>query len=149
MAQINFNEQTYIIISCMFQNEQDVYETDALGDDDFDAVTIAAKLRELGDHYDETVIQPLIKDVRAAAGDQVLTAFSNSVQSLCNTWVVERAEVASEKQLLKATVTLALYVKKNCPDMTRTVQEAMTYFVNNRLAGWIIQQGGWERAAFS
>lgn len=148
MAPRDFREETSIIISCLFQDERDTYlETDGPEDDDFDAAAIAAKLRELGDHYDETVIQPLIKEVQTAAKDQVLTAFSNSVETLCKTWVAERPEVTSEKQLLKASITLALYVKKNCPDMTGTVQNAMNSFVNNRLANWIIQQGGWEQAS--
>ncbi|XP_007247792.2 bcl-2-like protein 15 [Astyanax mexicanus] len=148
MAPRDFEEETFIIISCLFQDERDTFlETDGPEDDDSDAARIAAKLRELGDHYDETVIQPLIKEVQSAAKDQVLTAFSNSVETLCKTWVAERPEVASEKQLLKASITLALYMKKNCPDMTRTVQSAMNSFINNRLANWIIQQGGWEQAS--
>lgn len=36
-----------------------------------DPVKIAAQLRQLGDHYDETVIQPLMRDVQKAAADQV------------------------------------------------------------------------------
>lgn len=151
MAPRDFQKETSKIISCLFEDERETFlETDGPGDDsdsdDLDAIRIAAKLRELGDHYDETVIQPLIKCVQAAAKDQVLVAFSNSVESLCKTWVAESPEVTSEKQLLKATITLALYVKKNCPDMTGPVQYAMNSFINNRLANWIIQQGGWEQA---
>lgn len=147
MAPLDFNTQTSIIINCIFEDERDMLETDSPGDDDFDAVRVAAKLKELGDHYDKTVIQPLIKDLQTAAMDQVEIAFTNSVESLCKTWVAESPEVVPEKQLLKATIMLALYVKKNCPDMRRTVQTAMNSFVNNRLANWIVQQGGWEQAS--
>ncbi len=78
-----------------------------------------------------------------------MTAFSDSVDSLCKMWVVERAEVASEKQLLKAAITLGLSMKKNCPDMTNVVEVAMMGFVNNRLTNWIAEQGGWVRILLS
>ncbi|XP_036415531.1 bcl-2-like protein 15 [Colossoma macropomum] len=151
MAPQDFESQTNAIISCLFLNERDIYETDGPGsleDENADAMKIAEKLRQLGDLYDETVIQPLIKEVRTASKQQVVTAFSNGVDSLSKMWVAERAEVVPEKHLLKATITLALYMKKNCPDVTG-VQEAVVSFVNNRLASWIIQQGGWEKASFS
>lgn len=75
----------------------------------------------------------------------MVSVFSDSVDSLCKMWVVERAEVASEKQLLKAAVTVGLAFKKNCPDMTTVIEAAMARFVNNRLTSWIAQQGGWVR----
>ncbi|KAL6464487.1 hypothetical protein MHYP_G00268040 [Metynnis hypsauchen] len=151
MAPEDFKSQTEAIISCLFQNERDMFETDGPGsleDENADVMKIADKLRQLGDLYDETVIQPLMKDVRAASKQQVETAFSNGVESLSKMWVAERAEVVPEKHLLKATITLAMYMKKNCPDVTG-VQEAVTSFINSRLAGWIIQQGGWEKASLS
>lgn len=37
----------------------------------FDPVKIASKLREIGDDYDENRIQPLIKNLKQAASDQV------------------------------------------------------------------------------
>ncbi|RXN03634.1 bcl-2 15 [Labeo rohita] len=109
----------------------------------FDPVKIAYKLRELGDDYDERVIRPLMKNVQSAGANQVVTVFSDSVDSLCKMWVVERAEVDSEKHLLKAAITLGLFIKKNSPDMTNVVEVAMTGFVNNRLTNWIANQGGW------
>lgn len=75
--------------------------------------------------------------------------FTDSVDSMCKMWVVERAEVASEKQLLKAAITLGLYMKENCPDMTNAVEVAMTGFINNRLTNWIAEQGGWVRTVLS
>ncbi|KAL0181432.1 hypothetical protein M9458_023838, partial [Cirrhinus mrigala] len=75
----------------------------------------------------------------------VVTVFSDSVDSLCKMWVVERAEVDSEKHLLKAAITLGLFIKKNSPDMKNAVEVAMTGFINNRLTNWISEQGGWVR----
>lgn len=43
----------------------------AFVDNSFDPAKIASKLRELGDDYDEKVIQPLMKNVQRAAADQV------------------------------------------------------------------------------
>lgn len=146
MAPTDIQNQTYTIIQCLLR---DVYydanvEHDGQEDENsFDAVKIASKLRELGDDYDEKFIQPLIKNVQNAAADQMVSAFSDSVDNLCKMWVVERAEVASEKQLLKAAVTMGLVLKKNCPDMTSVIEAAMARFVNNRLTSWIAQQGGW------
>ncbi|KTF95663.1 hypothetical protein cypCar_00009936 [Cyprinus carpio] len=135
MAAAEIQKQTCVVIHCLLQNEQyfDMVETDGPGDENsFDPVKIASKLRELGDDYDERVIQPLMKNVQKAAADQVVTAFSDSVDSLCQMWVVERAEVASEKQLLKAAITLGLFMKKNCPDMMNVAEVALMGFVNNR-----------------
>ncbi|XP_073681403.1 bcl-2-like protein 15 isoform X1 [Garra rufa] len=152
MAASDIQKQTYDVIHCLFQNELDVdmLETDGPEDaDSFDPVKIASKLRELGDDYDEKVIQPLMKNVQKAAANQVVTVFSDSVDSLCKMWVVERAEVSSEKQLLKAAITLGLFIKKSCPDMNNVVEVAMMGFVNNRLTNWITEQGGWVRTLLS
>ncbi|XP_066528523.1 bcl-2-like protein 15 [Hoplias malabaricus] len=152
MAPLEFNDQTRLIISCIFQDERDMYETDSPAgskDDEFDPSKIAAKLRELGDHFDATVIKPLMQDVRTASQEQMESAFGKSVESLSKAWVVGRPEVVSEKQLLKASVALALYVKKNCPDLTGPIQDVMATFINNRLSTWILQQGGWEKATCS
>lgn len=43
----------------------------AFVENSFDPAKIASKLRELGDDYDEKVIQPLMKNVQRAAADQV------------------------------------------------------------------------------
>ncbi|XP_026076786.1 bcl-2-like protein 15 isoform X2 [Carassius auratus] len=141
MAAAGIQTQTYHVIHCLLQNEHDINMMETDGPED------ASKLRELGDDYDEKVIQPLMKNVQSASADQVLTVFSDSVDSLCKTWVVERAEVVSEKQLLKAAITLGLFMKKNCPSMTNVVEDAMMGFVNNRLTNWIAEQGGWVSVA--
>ncbi|KAG7477768.1 hypothetical protein MATL_G00073130 [Megalops atlanticus] len=155
MAPKNIEHQTIQIINCLFEKYSSesvryrcMVEPDGVTDEDsFDPVLIADKLRELADNYDDTVIQPLIKNVQQAAADQVVAAFSRSVDSLCQSWVVERAEVAPEKQILKASIMLGLYVKKHCPDLTGIVQGAMGDFLNTRLASWVAQQGGWDEVA--
>ncbi|KAG9352911.1 hypothetical protein JZ751_017487 [Albula glossodonta] len=116
-------------------------------EDQFDPTLIADKLRELADDYDEKVIQPLMKNITQAAADQVVTAFGDSVDSLCKSWVAERAEVSSEKHLLKATIMLGLYVKRNSPGLTGAIQNAMANILNTRLGTWVADQGGWDEVA--
>ncbi|KAK3536930.1 hypothetical protein QTP86_027057 [Hemibagrus guttatus] len=141
MAPVKFEQQTSDILCCFF--EESYLETDS--GNDFDPVKIATQLRQLGDHYDETVIQPLMRKVQKADADQAADVFNNSVDSLCKMWVAERPEIASEKHLLKATMALSLYMKRNCPDLSTHVRGAITNIINNRLGNWIMQQGGWER----
>lgn len=71
---------------------------------------------------------------------QAVEEFARSVDSLC---AAQRAEVAPEMQLLRASMALGLYIKKTCPDLRPTIQSCMAAFINTRLAGWINQQGGW------
>lgn len=148
----NLYQQTNSIVFCLLDDEANCFETDGPGDDDgFDPVKIAAKLREIGDDYDETRIQPLIRDLKLASGrQQVEAAFGSGVEALCQSWAVSgRSEVASEKELLRASVALGLYVKRNCPDLLGGVQGAMATFVNTRLGNWITSQGGWDNAVSS
>ncbi|KAJ8395411.1 hypothetical protein AAFF_G00033960 [Aldrovandia affinis] len=152
MAPKDTESQTFHIIRCLFQEDRStdrgMIEPDGAQDDDpFDPVLIADKLRELADDYDEKVIQPLIKNIKQAAADQVVTAFGDCVDNLCTSWVAERAEMAPEKQLLKASVMLGLYVKRNCPDLTGIVQNAMANFLNTRLGSWVSEHGGWDAVA--
>lgn len=58
-------------------------------------------------------------------------------------WVAESPEVVPEKHLLKATMALSLYMKRNCPDLTTHIHDAVFNIVNNRLGTWIREQGGW------
>ncbi|KAG7472605.1 hypothetical protein MATL_G00110490 [Megalops atlanticus] len=151
MAPRDIQEQTALIIRCLFddspasfRNMSDI-ESDGTGDDDdFDPVIIAEQLRHLGDDFDERVIQPLIKDVQKAAANQVETAFSNSVHSLCETWVARGADVAPEMRMLRASISLGLYVKSNYPEMIGAIQGAMTSFINNNVTPWVDKEGGWD-----
>ncbi|XP_035245173.1 bcl-2-like protein 15 [Anguilla anguilla] len=153
MAPRDIDYQTRLIVSCFFEEDGSIedrglIEPDGVGDDDpFDPVLIADKLRELGDDYDEKVIQPLINKVQKAAKDQMATAFGDCVDSLCKSWMADGPEVTQEKQLLKASVMLGLYVKKKCPDLRGAVQDAMANFLTTRLGSWVSQQGGWDEVA--
>ncbi|XP_024239904.1 uncharacterized protein LOC112221795 isoform X1 [Oncorhynchus tshawytscha] len=159
MSPRDIEQQTFDIISCFFEEEQNpvcnrkVYggiESDGPGDDHltyfaddgFDPVVIADKLRELGDDFDVKFIQPHIRKLQQAVADKAVEEFARTVDSLC---AAQRAEVAPEMQLLRASVALGLYVKKTCPDLRATIQSCMTAFINTRLAGWITQQGGWDQ----
>ncbi|XP_055774015.1 bcl-2-like protein 2 isoform X2 [Salvelinus fontinalis] len=152
MSPRDIEQQTFDIISCFFEEEQNricnrkVYgsiESDGPGDGDgFDPVVIADKLRELGDDFDVKFIQPHIRKLRQAVADKAVEEFARSVDSLC---AAQGAEVAPEMQLLRASMALGLYVKKTCPDLRATIQSCMTAFINTRLAGWINQQGGWDQ----
>ena len=73
--------------------------------------------------------------------------FGSCVDTLCQSWVAQRSEVAPEMNMLKASVALGLYVKKNCPDMVPFVHSAMTNFLNTRLGNWVTSQGGWVSEA--
>ncbi|KAJ8259634.1 hypothetical protein GJAV_G00171690 [Gymnothorax javanicus] len=153
MAPKDIEYQTDLIVRCLFEDgllsDKGLVEPDGVGEADeaFDPALIAGKLRQLGDDYDEKVIQPLINNVRQAAADQVVAAFGDSVDSLCKSWVAETPEVAPEKQLLRASITLGLYVKRKCPDLVGAVQSAMTDFLNARLGTWVSEQGGWDEVA--
>lgn len=147
-------EHTLEIIKCLFEDANlklrsgsGEIETDGKNEDDFDAVIIADKLRQLADEYDEERIQPLINALQRAAADQAVKAFGDAVEILCQSPVATRAEVASEMQLLKASVALGLYVKKKSPDLRSKVERAMAVFLNTRVVGWVRDQGGWEQVA--
>ncbi|KAI1893126.1 hypothetical protein AGOR_G00140700 [Albula goreensis] len=146
----DIQDQTYRIVLCLFDDQYaenrgfaNDLQTDGDDDDSFDPVIIADKLREIGDEIQETVIWKFKNDLQNAARGQVEKVFSSAVDTLCKSWVTE-GEVAPEKHLLKASVMLGLYVKKNCPDMVTAVQSAMTTFLNTRVAPWVAQQGGWD-----
>ncbi|MCJ8744317.1 hypothetical protein PDJAM_G00117140 [Pangasius djambal] len=143
MDQKHFEHEISDILCCFF--DEPYLDTDSPSG--FDPVKIAAQLRQLGDHYDETVIQPLMRDVQRAAADQAAVAFTNSVELLYSMWVAERPEVVPEKHLLKATMALSLYMKRNCPDLKKHVRGAIVNIINNRLSSWIMQQGGWEQVS--
>ncbi|XP_017306532.1 uncharacterized protein LOC108255228 [Ictalurus punctatus] len=143
MDLVTFSQQTSDILCCFFG--ESYLETDSCSE--VDPVKIAAQLRQLGDHYDETVIQPLMRDVQKAAADQAAVAFTKSVDYLCKMWVAESPEIVPEKHLLKATMALSLYMKRNCPDLTTHIHDAVFNIVNNRLGTWIREQGGWERVS--
>ncbi|KAG5837768.1 uncharacterized protein LOC135234938 isoform X2 [Anguilla rostrata] len=156
MAPKDIQQQTYEIIHCLFdqspensdKTSQDI-ETDCPDDDDdsFDPVIIADKLREVGDELDEQVIHQFKNALKSSSQMQVEAVFRKTAEMLCHTWMSERGEVAMEKHLLRATVMLGLYVKRNCPRMIPSIQGVMATFLNTRVTLWVSQQGGWDRVA--
>lgn len=78
----------------------------------------------------------------------VEVAFNHGVDVLCQTHAAQKAEVAPEVQLIKASVTFGLYVIKSSPELKSKVQNAMTAFLNRRVRTWVTEQGGWVRSIF-
>ncbi|KAL0978812.1 hypothetical protein UPYG_G00176050 [Umbra pygmaea] len=152
----NVEQQTCEIISCFFDDLESTevrtqgwpFETDGKDDgDDFDPVIIADKLREVADDLNEEFLKPHITIIQQAAADMVVEEFAHSVDSICKAFVTQKAEVAPEFQLLRASMALGMYVKKTCPEMKTAIQSAMTNFINSRLTHWITQQGGWKEVS--
>ncbi|XP_072571729.1 bcl-2-like protein 15 [Paramormyrops kingsleyae] len=142
--------QTGWIVKCLFDEEGEVQdrnliESDSPGDDPFDPVIIAEKLRELGDKYEESVIQPLLKKLQETPENQVATVFNEGVDCLCQT--LSYQGLAPEVLLLRAAVMLGMGVKRKLPSLVGTVESAMVNLLNRRLVTWIQQQGGWDRVA--
>ncbi|XP_065810605.1 bcl-2-like protein 15 [Labrus bergylta] len=152
--------QTSEIIKCLLWDEEDIknrslnpvcafgeVEPDGPDDDDFDPVLIADKLRRVADALNEDLMfQAALADLKqAAAQEAVDAAFSKGVDSVFQSQVLEQAEVASEMQLIKASVAFGLYIKKSCPGLKSQVQSAMTSFLTRRVGTWVSQQGGWDK----
>lgn len=78
----------------------------------------------------------------------VEAAFSNGVDLLCQTYIAQRAEVAPEMQLIRASVSFGLYVKKSCTELKNQIRRAMTAFLNRRVGTWVTKQGGWVRKLY-
>lgn len=150
--------QTHLIIKCLLEDDyaesrcllDSNLETDsvsAASHDDFDAVLIADKLRSVADSMnDDPRFKAALTDLKKAVAEEAIdTAFSQSVEAICQTHVAQRAEVAPEMQLISATVAFGLYVKKACPELKNKVQGAMSAFLNRRVGPWVTQQGGWDK----
>uniref|UniRef100_A0A8C4HGK2 Bcl-2-like protein 15 n=1 Tax=Dicentrarchus labrax TaxID=13489 RepID=A0A8C4HGK2_DICLA len=136
-------------------------------DVNFDPVVIADKLRSVADSLNEDVkFKAALSELRKAAAQEVHThthththtenatlmgrgktaSFSRGVDILCQTHAAQKAEVASEVQLIKASVTFGLYVIKSSPELKSKVQNAMTAFLNRHVRTWVTEQGGWVRS---
>lgn len=145
--------QTAEIIKYLFDDEEDIkdrkldacLETDS--GDAFDPVLIADKLRCVADALnDDYKFKAALSDLKqAAAQEAVEAAFSNGVDLLCQTYIAQRAEVAPEMQLIRASVSFGLYVKKSCPELKNQIRRAMTAFLNRRVGTWVTKQGGWDK----
>ncbi|KAM4740174.1 bcl-2-like protein 15 [Anableps anableps] len=120
-------------------------------EDSFDPVIIADRLRSIGDALNEDIkFKTALKDLAQEATNKTLeSVFSRGVETLCESYASKGSEVAPELQLIKASVTLGLYMKKISPDLKDKVKDAMTVFLNNRVSAWVAQQGGWDKVPVS
>lgn len=146
--------QTALVIKCLFGDDtqatnrnrhQSDIETDG-PEDNFDPVLIADKLRQVADALNEDVkFKAALKELKQAAAQEALEqVLSNGVDALCQTQVGQRAEIAPEMQIIKATVALSLSMIKSCPEVKDKLQNAVGAFLNRRVGPWVAQQGGWD-----
>lgn len=119
----------------------------ASNDDTFDPVLIADRLRSVADALnDNAQFRAAVADLRQAAAQEALeAAFGDGVEAICQTKVAQQADVASEMQLIRASVAFGLYIKKSSPELKSKIQSAMTAFLNRRVGPWVSQQGGWDK----
>ncbi|TDH14185.1 hypothetical protein EPR50_G00041770 [Perca flavescens] len=133
---------------CLLDAGLEVDSITASNDDNFDPVQIADKLRSVADALnDDPRFQTALTDLKKAAANEAFeAAFSHSMETLCQTQVSQRAEVASEMQLIRASVAFGLYVIKSSPDLKFKVQSAMTAFLGRpSVVSWVTRQGGWDK----
>ncbi|KAI9521064.1 hypothetical protein NQZ68_010766 [Dissostichus eleginoides] len=117
-------------------------------DEHFDPVIIGDKLRSVADSFNDDVLKAAVKDMtQAAAQEAIEAAFTNGVEAIFQSQVCQKAEVASEVQLIRASVAFGLYVWKSSPELKNKVQSAMNAFLNSRVGPWLTQQGGWDRVS--
>ncbi|KAM3620959.1 uncharacterized protein V6R79_004116 [Siganus canaliculatus] len=148
--------QTSEIVKYLLEDDADVqsrkldacleHDGPDTNDDEFDAVTIADKLKTIADAFNEDVkFRAALAELKnAVAQEAAEAAFSHGVEALCQTHVSQQAEVAPEMQLLKAATTFGLYVMKSSPELKNKARTAMTAFLNRRMKTWVTQQGGWK-----
>ncbi|KAG7238346.1 hypothetical protein INR49_031062 [Caranx melampygus] len=150
--------QTRDIIECLFDDgdgaesrgfsRSDGLEVDG-PDDDFDPVLIADKLRTIADALNEDVAfkAALAGMKQAVVNEAAEAAFSTGVEALCQSPAIQRAEVAPEMQLIRASVAFGLYIKKSCPELKSRVQNTMLAFLNRRVGSWVAENGGWTKVS--
>ncbi|KAM4612508.1 uncharacterized protein ACJ7VT_010788 [Polymixia lowei] len=158
MAPREIELQTSEIIKCLFDDDDDrnsgfrgagSLATDGpVEDDTFDPVLIADKLKEVADKLNkDKEFQAAVSELRAAAEQDMISAFSKGVETLCNITVSQQPAMAPEMQLIQASFALGLYVKNKAPELKNRVQRAMITFLNTRVVDWVNQQGGWDIVA--
>lgn len=132
---------------CMLDASLETDSVSAASHDDFDPVLIADKLRSVADSMNENAeFKAALTDLKKAVAQEAIdAAFSQSMEAICQTHVAQRAEVAPEMQLIRATVAFGLYVKNASPELKNKIQGAMNSFLNRRVGPWLSQQGGWEK----
>ncbi|CAL8340153.1 unnamed protein product [Lota lota] len=146
-------QQTFEIVLCLFQDDpsQGCIETDGVGDGDdkFDPVPIANKLKEVADQmqkqWDKEFPPALLKFKHAHQKKDTNAAFSHAVDSVCQHPIV--VEVVPEMRLINAAVALCLYLKSQAPELTTDIQQATTSFLDARVGSFVAEQGGWGAVA--
>lgn len=97
---------------------------------------------------DDVRFKAAVKDLKQAAAQEAIeAAFSHGVEAIVQSQVCQKAEVASEMQLIRASVAFGLYVWKSSPELKNKVQSAMNAFLNRHVGPWVTQQGGWDRVS--
>ncbi|XP_078104275.1 uncharacterized protein LOC144516665 [Sander vitreus] len=133
---------------CLLDAGLEVDSVTASNDENFDPVQIADKLRSVADALNgDPRFQSALTDLKKAAANEAFEeAFSHSMETLCQTQVSQRAEVASEMQLIRASVAFGLYVIKSSPELKLKVQSAMIAFLERPgVVSWVTKQGGWDK----
>ncbi|KAJ0023637.1 hypothetical protein NQD34_003536 [Periophthalmus magnuspinnatus] len=115
---------------CNCQIDGDI-ETDS---DDFDPVLIADKLREVADALNANPkFQAQLSKLKQTAAQEALdAALTQGIDTLVQSQVGQRTEVAPELQLIKAAVAFGLYLKKTCPNLSSQLQPSIGNFINQR-----------------
>ncbi|CAL1608417.1 unnamed protein product [Knipowitschia caucasica] len=147
-------KQTFQVLEHLLNDDSEVgfrsgdIETDG-PDDEFDAASIAEKLRKVADALNEDAnFQAKLRELKVAVAQEALEKTLHSgVDTLVQSHVGQKAEVAPELQLIKATMALGLYLKQTCPGLRQQLQTTIGTFLNQRVGPWIQEQGGWERVA--
>ncbi|KAJ3603306.1 hypothetical protein NHX12_031048 [Muraenolepis orangiensis] len=137
-------KQTSEVVRCLFEDvcQPCCIETDS--GDSFDPVPIANKLKEISDQLvEDTEFQKALLEFKKAQHEQKAmdAAFSQAVDRVCPPL---SAEVTPEMQLIKAAVSLGLYINSQAPKLNREIQRAMNSFLNLRVGQFVAQQGGWD-----
>lgn len=70
-------------------------------------------------------------------------AFERGVELLCKSHVAQKADIAPEMQLIRASAAIGLYLKNSYPEMKENVKTALASFLNRRVGKWITEKGGW------
>lgn len=156
-AEKNVELQTQKIIECLFDDEDSVkprvldchLETDSPGENDFDPVIIADKLRAVAEalNKDANFKKALDELKKTAATEATEAAFERGVELLCKSHVAQKADIAPEMQLIQASAAFGLYLKKSYPEMKENVKTAMASFLNRRVGKWVTEKGGWGKVA--
>ncbi|XP_053101828.1 bcl-2-like protein 15 [Hemicordylus capensis] len=109
----------------------------------FDPVTIASRLRDIGDQYNEDLGQ-LGEMIIAEVTKGKLEKFGETVDSLSKQWISQNSGLQYETAFLAVAVKLFVYVAQKTRNAAS--RELLTGAINEnpQVRGYIERQGGWE-----